>query len=210
MTSIAPTAIAFGQRGLAEDAAGRADVLLLEPTEAEHLQATDRAAVLLDHDLHGHGGAAAVLRRDELDRVLGPGLAARPRVDHVGRAVEHEEVVVVRCRSEGIVPLEEADEAVEGPDQRVVGGVLGSAEEIVKVVARRRPVGLLQVRVRLVARRRVIGDAGLDGPAHGGRHRAVLEERLIEEPDIVDDNVRPRGDQAVDGLDEPDAAVDPL
>jgi len=63
--------------------------------------------------------------------------------------------------------------------------------------------------VGLVSGRRVVRDAGFDRGLDRGAHRAVLEERLVEEAEVVDQDVRAGGGQAPHGVDEGHLAVAP-
>ncbi len=67
---------------------------------------------------------------------------------------------------------------------------------------------LLEVLLGLVAGRGVVRHAGLHRRTHRRRDRPVLEVRLAEEPEIVDDHVGARGGEALDRLDHPEAVGD--
>ena len=114
--------------------------------------------------------------------------------------VEDVDVVVVRRPAERIVPLHEGGEevAVAG-DEAVpadVGRQAGDAAEVVRVereleVVPRHDVAIdvLVVGVGGVAGRREVRDAVRHGGVDRLRDHAVLEERLGQEADVVDDDV---------------------
>ena len=123
--------------------------------------------------------------------------------------VEQKEVVVVARPAEGVVPLQDTGESAASRHDDRLGVVAGAAGEVVQRRVRPGDEVLLEVLLGLVAGRRVIRDAALDGAPHRLGHGAVLEVRLAEEAEVVDDHVGARREEAVDRLDHLEAVGRP-
>ena len=157
-------------------------------------------------------------RRDLLERVLRAALDVRARLEQLGRVlieVPQLEVVVVRRCPLRIVPLEHAVEGLARRDLHAVEGVRGAAGgEVVVEIARagvRRPLERPSVvDLRLIAGRRVVGHAGLDRRPDRLSNHAVLEERLVEQADVIDDHLRAGVAEAGDGVDEGQLVAEPF
>ena len=175
-----------------EDAAGGSAVLHRGRAQAEQLEAARRARNALDEDVGELVGVGLVHDRDQLDRVLCAGLRVDALRDDVQVGVEKDEVVVVGGAAERIVPLQDAGERTACRHDDPVEGVACARREVVElpVRPRGRKEVLLEVFLGFVAGGGVIRDArrhrGVDGCGHG----AILEVRLAEEPQVVDDHVR--------------------
>ena len=131
---------------------------------------------------------------DQLDRVLCAVLRVDALRDEVQVGVEKDEVVVVGGGAERIVPLQNAGERPARRHDDPVESVASAGREVVDLPVR--PRGgeevLLDVLRGFVAGGGVIRNARRHGGVDGCGHGAILEERLAEEPQVVDDHVRRR------------------
>ena len=153
-----------------------------------------------DHDLDGIAVAALAGR-------------AADALEHLARAVDDEQVVVVAGAAERVVPLEHAQQRAAGRDRHVVHRVRSAVGgEVGEHAAVRVPTNRLEeplpVGARRVPRGGVVRHPGGDRGAYRLGNRPVLEERLAEEAEIVDDDVGAGGGQALDRLDEGEVALD--
>src|SRR5262245_63408414 len=96
---------------MSEDAAGGGAVLQSRRAQAEELEATGLPRDPIDQDVGELVGAGWVHDRDALDRVLCTLLRVDALRDEVQIGVEEGQVVVVGCRAEGIVPMQDAGES---------------------------------------------------------------------------------------------------
>ena len=202
-TSMAPTATTSASAGWPMMLPAVGAVLERGRAETEQLESARLAGEAIDHDVRDRGGGALVDDADDLDRILRAVLEIVARRDEAQVLVEKEEIVVAARGAEGVVPFEDAGEDAARRHHDGVGVV--AAAEIVDV--RPREV-LLEVLLGLVAGRGVVRDAGLHRGTDRRRDRPVLEVRLAEEPEIVDDHVRARGGEALDRLAHPEAVGD--
>ena len=196
------------RRRVAPHVAGGRDIE--PPAEGLEAQVAVRAGGLDDHR---EGVLHDGLRGEDLDRVLRAVLHVRRARQHVSVGVHQEQVVVVRRRPQRIGPLE--DELTEGdPGHRVRldarAEVVPDAERLAvhdqggsSGVVALPGAGRAVVQVAVVAARGKEEAAVRDRRVDALDHDAVLQVRLVQVPDVVDDDVRPRLAQRLDVLGEP-------
>ena len=178
---------------MTEDRARRREVFhLLHVLRAEELQRARGALLALDGHVGHLGTAAGVVGGDDLNRIAVAVLDVLTRRDDVRRrgTVEQEQIIVVARGAERVVPLQHAQQRPTGREEDAVGVVDGAAGvEVVELRVGRRLEDALVVQLPGVARGGVERDPALHGGADRLRHRAVLEVRLVEELQIVDDDL---------------------
>src|SRR5205807_6058588 len=122
----------FPERRVTDDASRRCHVLLTRARKTEEAQQPTLARRLADRHLERLRNRRT--NADLLERIFGAGLAVGAGGEELQIGVEDEEIVVVRCRTEWVVPLQDAGEGAQCPHAHVVGLVYlaGFAEEVVK------------------------------------------------------------------------------